>query len=167
MPARLARHQTLTAANLSANLPRQTDGETMADDASWTIKSVPIETRQKAIKAAAFRGLTVGKWLIQAVDRQANIEQANEVIPPGKPDRAPAVTMPDFDPDAFAAALSATVAACREAGHAPPRSLALNASATMNRYMRAARGLGQTRRQTRPLNGQTIEGLMLEGQRHE
>jgi len=116
----------------------------MADDASWTIKSVPVETRQKAIKAAAFQGLTVGKWLIQAVNRQANIEQANEVIPPGEPDRpAPAVTMPDFDPAAFAAALNATVAACREAGHAPPRSLALNASATMNRYMRAARGLGK------------------------
>ena len=80
----------------------------MADDASWTIKSVPIETRQKAIKAAAFKGLTVGKWLIQAVDRQANIEQANEVIPPGKPDKPPPVTMTDFDPAAFAAALNAT-----------------------------------------------------------
>lgn len=129
----------------------------MADDASWTIKSVPIETRQKAIKAAAFKGLTVGKWLIQAVDRQANIEQANEVIPPGKPDKPPPVTMTDFDPAAFAAALNATVAACREAGHAPPRSLAINAAATFNRYARAARGLGQTRRQTHPLIGQTID----------
>lgn len=137
----------------------------MADDASWTIKAVPIETRRKALKAANFKGLTVGRWLIQAVDRQADLEAANEVIPPGKPERPEPPTLPDIDLAGMAAAISATLAAYQAAGDEPPKALALNASATLNRYLRAARWLSPSKGrpvakigQTRPLNGQTIEG---------
>ncbi|WP_428485954.1 hypothetical protein [Rhodopila sp.] len=132
----------------------------MADQAPWTIKAVPIETRQKALKAAHAQDQTMAQWLTDAVDRLADQQAANLVIPPGKPEAKPAVT-PDIDLADFAAAVNAAVGATLAAGGKPPKALGRDAAAMIRQYARAARGLppqrtrGQTIGQTIDENGQT------------
>ena len=48
-----------------------------ADKASWTIKSVPVETRKLAVACASRAGETMAEWLVKAVRNQADIEAAN------------------------------------------------------------------------------------------
>ena len=130
----------------------------MADEADshapWTIKAVPVATREKAIRHARMDGVTVGVWLARAVDTQADRQDAIEVIPPGRPDRetgkpeAPTVSLADA-----AAALQA-LAAAATAG-LPVHHAVVTATTTMiRRHMRVRRGLpaGQTQRKI----GQTI-----------
>ena len=45
------------------------------DKASWTIKSVPVETRKLAVACAAKQGQTMAEWLAKAVRTQANLER--------------------------------------------------------------------------------------------
>jgi hypothetical protein len=54
----------------------------MADNAPWTIKSVPIEVRQRAVKAAHAQGQTMAQWLTDAVNRLADQQERNEVLEP-------------------------------------------------------------------------------------
>jgi hypothetical protein len=56
----------------------------MADNAPWTIKSVPIEVRQRAVKAAHAQGQTMAQWLTDAVNRLADQQERNEVLEPHK-----------------------------------------------------------------------------------
>ncbi len=133
----------------------------MTDIASWTIKSVPVEIRQKAGKAANAQGQTMAQWLGDAVNRLADQQANNAVLPP---DAAPrTVALPSVDLAGLAAALTATVGAYAAAGRAPPLALGREASATLRRYMRGVRGLPdrQTDGQTRRLIGQT--GKLIEG----
>ncbi|HTI81795.1 MAG TPA: hypothetical protein VL614_15205 [Acetobacteraceae bacterium] len=150
----------------------------MADDAaSWTIKSMPIETRQRAVKAAHAQDQTMAEWMVDAVNRLADQQAGNQVIPPGKPDpQRRAAELPDIDLQGLANAISATVGAIQAAGGKPPLSLGRDASATLRLYMRAARGLpekekGQGRRpgkligqngQTDLENRQTWRGVLVE-----
>jgi len=52
------------------------------DKASWTIKSVPVETRKLAVACAANQGQTMAEWLAKAVRTQANLEAGERVLPP-------------------------------------------------------------------------------------
>jgi hypothetical protein len=53
-----------------------------ADRAPWTIKAVPVGTRQSAVRAAAKRGETMGEWITRAVENQIAREENQVVIPP-------------------------------------------------------------------------------------
>lgn len=135
----------------------------MADEsASWTIKSMPVDVRHRAVKAAHAQDQTMAEWLVDAVTRLADQQAGNRVIPPGKPaqERRP-VEMPDIDLTGLAEALNATVAATQASGDTPPKSLGRDAAATLRRYMRAARGLParQTRGQTKLENRQTLPAI--------
>ncbi len=52
------------------------------DKASWTIKSVPVETRKLAVACAARQGVTMSEWLARAVRNQANLEAGDRILPP-------------------------------------------------------------------------------------
>jgi hypothetical protein len=129
-----------------------------ADLASWTIKKVPRETKQKALKAANAADQTMGEWMIETVDRVTDPHTANQVIPPGRPEppAQPAQpALPEIDLAGMAALLNATLAAL--AAKEAPKGLGRDAAITLQRYMRAARGLPPPkRRQTKAENGQTI-----------
>lgn len=135
----------------------------MADAAPWTIKGMPIEVRQKAVKAANAQDQTVAAWMTEAVNRLANQQAGNQVIPPGKPER-PHAALPEIDLAGFAQAVAATVQAIQAAGGTPPKALGREAAATLRVHMRAARGLlpravnlGQTTPSDQA-NLQTIDG---------
>lgn len=126
----------------------------MTETSPWTIKAVPIETRKRAVRAANAQGVNMADWLTDAVNRLADQQAGNLVIPPGKPDapREPEA-MPAIDLHGLAAAIEATVAATQAAGRTPSIGLAREAAATIRHAMRAARGLPA--RQTKPRSGQT------------
>ena len=130
----------------------------MADQAGaapWTIKSVPVETRQKAVKAAHAQDQTMAQWLVDAVNRLADRQAENQVIPPGKPAQNQQANLPDIDLAGLAAAISATGQALAAAGTTPSKSLGREAAATLRHYIRAVRGLPS--RQTKAKNRQTLQ----------
>lgn len=64
----------------------------MTDDpekAPFTIKSFPVATRQRAVRAASKRGEPMGEWMARAAERQADLETGDGVFPPDKPDGKP------------------------------------------------------------------------------
>jgi hypothetical protein len=125
--------------------------------APWTIKAVPVETRLKAVRAAQAADQAMGEWIAEAVERMAH-QQANMVLPPGKPpERDAPAPLPLIDLPGLAAALQATAAMAAAAGVQPPRGLVREASATLRQYMRAARGLPD--RQTNARSGRTVRLL--------
>jgi hypothetical protein len=126
----------------------------MTETAPWTIKSVPIAIRQAAVRAAQAQDQTVAQWVSEAVSRLANQQAGNLVIPPDEPDPAP-IPAPGVDLTGLAAALNAAVSATLAAGGTPSKALGRDATATLRRVMRAARGLPD--RQTRPRNRQTTK----------
>lgn len=133
----------------------------------WTIKSMPVEVRQKAVKAANAQDQTMAEWLVEAVNRLADQQANNLIMPPdsGKPTGKPDThTLPEFDLNGFAHAVNASVAAMVAAGGQPPLSLGRDAVATVRYYARAARGLAprQTKRQTNGQKRQTLQ--LIEGQ---
>jgi hypothetical protein len=128
----------------------------MSDTSPWTIKAVPVETRQKAVRAAYAQGVVMAEWITDAVNRLADQQAGNLVIPPGKPEMPQQrEAMPSIDLMGLAAAIEATVTAAEAAGRKPPAGLAREAAATVRQAMRAARGLPA--RQTKAPRGQTIE----------
>jgi hypothetical protein len=76
-----------------------------SDAAPWTIKAVPVAVREKAVRYARMDGCTMAEWLTKAVETQAAKQDANQVIPPGKPDgvadkppaAAPSVELADVE----------------------------------------------------------------------
>jgi hypothetical protein len=147
----------LTQANVQVNLPSKTIGQTMADQsdtAPWTIKAVPVEIRQKAVKAAHAQDQTMAQWLVDAVNLLADRQAGNQVIPPGKPAPDVRANLSGIDLPGLAAMVEATTHAAIAAGSAPPKSLSRDAAATTRAYMRAARGLPP--KQTTPQNRQTL-----------
>lgn len=131
----------------------------MTDTAPWTIKSVPIEIRQKAVKAANAQGQTMAQWLADAVNRLADQQANNAIIPPSKPP-AP-MPLPEIDLAGLGSALQAVTAAYQASCTVMPKSLGREAATTLRRYLRAVRGLperqtgGQTKRQI----GQTVRQI--------
>lgn len=138
------------------------------DKASWTIKSVPIETRKLAIACATKQDMTMAEWLVRAVRNQANLEAGERVLPPPAPRQTgnglPAVqaslpALPHVDLGELADLMQAAQAVADAAGVPVPKSTARHALALTTAQLRAARGLPpKARRQTGPENGQTIEG---------
>lgn len=127
----------------------------------WTVKSMPVAIRQKALKAANAADQTMAEWLVDAVNLLADRQSNNQIMPPesGKPTVKP--ELPEFDLQGFAQAVNSAVAAMVAGGGKPPLSLGRDAVATVRHYARAARGLQprQTKSPTRYPNGQTlIEG---------
>jgi len=129
------------------------------DKASWTIKSVPVETRKLAVACAAKQGQTMAEWLAKAVRTQANLEAGERVLPPApRPGDALAAWAPV--PSVIGlGGLADLMQAAREiaeaAGVPIPKATARHALALTTAQLRAARGLPP--KQTRPRNGQTID----------
>lgn len=117
---------------------------------------MPVETRKRAVDAAASQDQTMAEWLTEAVNRKADQQAGNLVLPPGKPDKPePAEPAPGIDLAGLGAAIQATVAAAAISGAKLPKGVAREAAATIRHAMRRARGLPD--RQTKPRNGQTIQ----------
>ena len=91
----------------------QTDGQTGADTAPWTIKSVSAETKEKAKRAAKAQDMTQAEWITAAVNLLADRQAQDGIIPPGRPEADRPLVVIDLP--GFAAALTATVAAIQAA----------------------------------------------------
>lgn len=153
------RNRTDARSNLRANH--------MSDRANqvtpWTIKGMPVAVRKRATECAQRLDETVAEWMTRAVNRQADMEARNVVIPPGKPEAnrvaQEPVSMPQLDLAGLGAAVQAVTAAYQAAGAKVPRAIGREAKATIEHYLRGMRGLPP--RQTGRRNGQTaplIEG---------
>jgi hypothetical protein len=60
------------------------DGEEVSPFGNWTIKKVPKETRDLALKCARKRGERMAEWFVRAVANQANTEAGDAVFQPGQ-----------------------------------------------------------------------------------
>lgn len=134
-----------------------------ADKASWTVKSVPVETRKLAVACATKQGETMAEWLGRAVRNQANLEAGERILPP-LPRQTASLPVPvlgsagPVDLEVLADLMQAAQAVAAAADVAIPKATARHALALVTAQLRAARGLPpKTRRQTSPENGQTIE----------
>jgi hypothetical protein len=126
----------------------------MADQetaAPWTIKAVPVQVREKAVRYARMDGITMAEWLAKAVETEANRQDGNLVIPPGKPE--PVSPPPSVDLNDAALALQA-LAAAASAGLPVSKAATRDTVALIRAHIRVGRGLPP--RQTRPRIGQTI-----------
>jgi hypothetical protein len=144
---------------------QENQAEPEAERASWTIKSVPVETRKLAIACASRQGQTMAEWLTRAVRNQAHLEAGERVLPPA-PRPAGALTVPGApwapvavpELGALADLMQAARAIAEAAGVPIPKATARHALALTTAQLRAARGLPpKTPRQTKHENGQTIE----------
>ncbi len=134
----------------------------MSETSPWTVKAVPIETRKRAVRAANAQGVSMADWLTDAVNRLADQQAGNLVMPPGKPEQPrPPESTPAIDLLGLAAVIEATVSAHEAAGRKVPAGMAIEACATLRLAMRTARGLPA--RQTKPRNGQTTTPLLESG----
>lgn len=133
------------------------------DKASWTVKSVSVETRKLAVACAAKQGQTMAEWLARAVRNQANLEAGERVMPPAARRAGvdlvhvpgPALAM---DLGELADLMQATQAVAEAAGVPIAKATARHALALVTAQLRAARGLPPKRqRQTSPETGQTID----------
>lgn len=126
--------------------------------AAWTIKRMPVAVRRRATEGAERLDENVAEWVTRAVNRQADLEMANAVFPPGKPEAnpapGPAPPAPVLDLHGLGIAVDAVLRAHAAAGAAVPRSVGREARAALAHHLRAARGLPP--RQTRKKIGQTI-----------
>lgn len=57
------------------------------DKGPWSIKSVPVETRRKAMACATRQDETMAEWLARAVETQARLDAQSQVLPPAIPGR--------------------------------------------------------------------------------
>lgn len=124
------------------------------ESAPWQIKSMPIGTREKAVRYAKMRGETMAEWMARAVDTQASIEDGDRVLPPGEPEQTHhSRPMSGVNLETVAVVLQAMAAA--QASGLPVSKTAVRETVGLIReQMRAARGLPVS--QTRPRIGQTI-----------
>jgi hypothetical protein len=126
----------------------QTEG---GDRAPWTIKGMSVETREKAVRCARRRGISVAAWMANAVDDRANLEAGDQVLVPGQTE--PPNGQTSLDLAALAALLKAIVAA-QAAGVRGSRTAASHACAVASERLRALRGLPSLSGRLPP--GQTI-----------
>lgn len=84
----------------------------MTERAPFTIKSFPVATRQRAVRAAAKRGEAMGEWMARAAENQADLEAGDTVFPPGKPNGKPEVPndKPELTEDQRTARIQAVAA---------------------------------------------------------
>lgn len=114
-------------------------GQTESGDrAPWTIKGMSVETREKAVRYARKRGISVATWMANAVDDRANLEDGDRVIPPGQTEPSNGQTSVDLGE--LAALIQALIAA-RESGVRGSRTAASRACAVASEQLRALRGL--------------------------
>jgi hypothetical protein len=127
----------------------------MADQdpaAPWTIKAVPVQVREKAVRYARMEGCTMAEWLTKAVETQADRQDGNQVILPGKPEPTP-LPSPTVDLKDAAAALQA-LAQAASAGLPVSKVAAREAVSLIRAHIRVGQGLPS--RQTRRQIGQTM-----------
>ena len=125
------------------------------EDASspWTIKAVPVAVREQAVRYARMDGCTMAEWLTKAVETQARLQEANQVIPPGKPSETP-LPSPTIELGEAAEALKA-MAAAASAGLPVTKAAVRDTVALIREQVRVCRGLPA--RQTRGQIGQTMK----------
>lgn len=131
------------------------------DTAPWTIKAVPINVREKAVRHARMDGVTVAEWLARAVETQANRRDGNVVIAPRKPEASLESALAAIDQGFKVAAMLQAMAAVQSSGLPVSKAAARDTVRLLRSRVREAGGLpalksrqtgGQTRRQI----GQTI-----------
>src|SRR3954447_26090145 len=118
----------------------------------WTIKAVPVQVREKAVRYARMEGCTMAEWLTKAVETQADRQDGNQVLLPGKPEPTP-LPSPTVDLGEAAAALQA-LAQAASAGLPVSKAAAREAVSLIRAHIRVGQGLPP--RQTRRQIGQTI-----------
>jgi hypothetical protein len=134
-----------------------------ADKASWTIKSMPVETRKLAVACAAKSGEQMATWLDRAVRTQARLEAGERVLPPARTAHAVAMLPAVYPLQApelseLAALMEQARALAAQAELPIPKTAVRHALALMTAQLRAARGLPPLApRQTKSKNGQTVE----------
>jgi hypothetical protein len=123
-------------------------------DASWTIKSVPVATRLKAVNAARAQDQTMAEWLVDVIEAATSRQDQNEVIPPGKPDQISG--KPPLSEDqrtarmlAVAAMMQGLAAVKTATGRASGRDVVMDAVWSLEPDRRRIAGRG---------NGRDIEG---------
>lgn len=139
------------------------------DKASWTIKSMPVESRKLAVAAAARAGESMATWLDRAVRTQVKIEAGQEREQPPQPGqagkRATGSTIPILsgaELEGLASLIGQTLALAEQAGEPVPKARAKETLALVAAQVRAARGLPPPKPRKPPerkprLNGPTIE----------
>jgi hypothetical protein len=60
------------------------------------VEAVPVAIREKVVRYARMDGCTMAEWLTKAAETQAGRQEANLVIPPGKPE-TPFLSSPTLD----------------------------------------------------------------------
>lgn len=147
---------TSVCRGLPARQTQRQNGQTMADDtAPWTVKSVPVAVREKAVRYARMDGSTMAEWLTKAVETQAAKQDGTQVIPPDKlePTQANGELVGTVALGEAAAALQA-MAAAATAGLPISKAATRDVVAAIRSQVRVSRGLPA--RQTRLKIGQTI-----------
>ena len=122
--------------------------------APWTIKGMPVEVREKAVRYARMEGVSVAEWMTRAVETQANRQDGNDVIAPAAPSERAAA---DAQLAMMAIGAANALAAMQTAGLPVTKVAARETVALVRDHVRAARGLpGLPTRQTRKIIGQTV-----------
>lgn len=145
----------------------------MADPVSKTVKGMDAEVWEKGVEAAKRRGQPFAEWLARAITDRLGVVAGDQVIfpderpqpEPSLPQSAPPVG-PAFALSEIEAAMRTATVLADAAGLEVPKPMARHYFALLTGTLRLARGLPplkarQTQRrigQTRPENGQTIEG---------
>ena len=120
----------------------QSDPPSDATAKPWTIKAIPLETRNAAISAAEREGQTIGEWLTRAIRSQAQSDHQR--------DRAPAVVTPasdlksDLNDIERMVALAAQLATAT--GAPPPKGVSRAAYGLLRDRLERIKGPGPTRR---------------------
>jgi len=120
------------------------------DTAAPWIKAVPVPVREKAVRYARMDDCTMAEWLAKAVETQANQQDENRVIPPGKPDERSVARSVALGGAAGVLQALATAAA---AGLPVSKAATRETVALIRDHIRVGRGLPP--RQTRLKIGQT------------
>jgi hypothetical protein len=137
----------LTDSRIARQTVSANQGQTAVADpieaAPWTIKAVPVETRQKAVKAANADGQTVGQFLVEAVNLLVEKRAGNLILPAG-----PDPTHNPLTPDQLTArimavaALQQSTAAMKQAsGRATGKLTLTRCLGSLDQHMIEAEGL--------------------------
>jgi len=128
----------------------------MADEdhaSPWTIKAVPVAVREQAVRYARMDGCTMAEWLTRAVATQAQKQDGNQVILPGKPRETTPLPAPTIELGEASVALQA-MAAAAAAGLPVSKAAVRDTVSLIREQVRVGRGLPA--RQTRGHFGQTV-----------
>jgi hypothetical protein len=127
------------------------DQAALARSNNWTIKSVPLETRLRAVNAAKIAGVSVAAWLAQAVDLLAERQAGNAILPPPREAWANPPANPQANnttgqsklgPNELAGLMQAAAALATATGIKPTVRDMRRAYGLLDEMVRVTRGLG-------------------------